>query len=381
MSLDAIDVASALMRHASVTPESAGVFDTLEGFLKPLGFTCHREIFEEPGHEPVENMYARFGSSGRNFCFAGHTDVVPVGNEAAWNSPPFEPTIKDGKLYGRGAEDMKGAVGSFVAAASRFVAEAPANVSLSLLITNDEEGYAINGTRKMLQWMEKQGERMDACIVGEPTNPTFLGEMGKIGRRGSLVCKLLVKGRQGHVAYPDLADNPVTKLVHMMHALKANAIDEGTDFFPPSNLEVTSIDVGNAASNLIPADATARFNIRFNNLHSGESMRLWVRSVLDGISTDYELDAFISGESFLTEDEELAGVVVGAVEAVTGKRPKLTTTGGTSDARFIKDYCPVMEFGATGHTPHMVNECVAVDDLHKLADIYYEMIKRYHSGS
>ncbi len=390
MTIDPIQLAQDLIRCPSITPQDAGVMDVLQGALASLGFTVTRKIFHEDGFEDTENLYARLGTQAPNLCFAGHTDVVPVGDEAGWRFPPFEPTLHGGHLYGRGAEDMKGAVACFVTAVSRFLQESRVQTSefsegafagsISLLITNDEEGIAINGTKKMLEWLAQQGEKLDACVVGEPTNPVVLGEMLKVGRRGSLTCTLSVRGKQGHVAYPELADNPVTHLVAMLHALKSHTLDEGTEFFPPSNLEVTSIDVGNPAVNVIPAVATAKFNIRFNNLHTGAAIEQWIHDTCKAVNTHYELHARLSGEAFLTENKAFTDVMVAAVQRATGRTPKLSTTGGTSDARFIKDYCPVVEFGTTGRTPHMVDENVSLDTLMQLTDVYVEMLRGYFSS-
>lgn len=375
-----IQLAKALISCPSVTPVTAGVFDVIENFLTPLGFKATRVTFEEAGTEPVENLYLRYGTAGPNFCFAGHTDVVPVGDESAWQVPPFKPEVIDGELIGRGAEDMKGAIAAFMVAARDFIAthHSPLTThgSISLLITQDEEGVAINGTRKMLEHLKERGEEIDACIVGEPTNPQVLGEMAKIGRRGSMTFTLEVVGKQGHVAYPALADNPVTRIAAMCAALKAEPLDAGTEFFPPSNLEVTTIDVGNPTVNMIPARAVAKFNVRFNNLHTSPGIEAWVRARLNPHGA-YMLTSRLTGEAFLTRDERLASLVVESVRDVTGKTPELSTTGGTSDARFIKDYCPVIEFGTTGRTSHMVNERVEVKTLEGLAQIYQRMLERF----
>lgn len=373
---DVVTLAKALISCPSVTPVTAGVFDVIEQYLKPLGFVSTRMIFEEEGTASVENIYLRYGTMAPNFCFAGHTDVVPVGDAAAWRVPPFLPEVINGELIGRGAEDMKGAIAAFMVAAKNFIDGGAFKGSISFLITQDEEGIAINGTKKMLEFLESRGEKLDACIVGEPTNPEILGEMAKIGRRGSVGFKLVVNGKQGHIAYPALADNPITRLVNMLHALKVEPIDAGNEFFPPSNLEVTTIDVGNPTSNMIPAMATATFNVRFNDMHTGAQIEQWVKDRIDTFGS-YELTARISGESFLTKDEKLAAIVVESVKEVTGMTPALSTTGGTSDARFIKNYCPVIEFGTTGRTSHMVDERVEVKTLEGLAKIYQAMLKRY----
>lgn len=369
-----LKLASDLIRCPSVTPKSAGVMDVLQQALEPLGFVVHRKVFSEDGYDDTENLYARLGTTAPNFCFAGHTDVVPAGDESAWTHPPFEPVVKDGVLYGRGAEDMKGAIAAFVSAVAHV---SKVNGSISLLITNDEEGIAINGTQKALAWLKEMGETIDHCVVGEPTNPSFLGEMMKVGRRGSVSCTLTVKGKQGHVAYPQLADNPVTKLVAMLHALKIHALDEGSEYFPPSNLEVTSVDVGNDTVNIIPQSAGARFNIRFNDSHSSDSLIAWIHAQCLAVSPDYELQMRVSGEAFLTRDTMLPDLLEAAVKQVTGHVPARTTTGGTSDARFIKSVCPVIEFGTTGLTPHMVDECVKVEVLEQLRDVYEALLRGY----
>ncbi len=377
--MDVIELAKALIACPSVTPTTAGVFDVIEQFLTPVGFVASRMIFEEEGIVPVENLYLRYGTQAPNFCFAGHTDVVPVGDASAWKVLPFQPEVIDGELIGRGAEDMKGAVAAFMVAARQYVESAAFKGSISLLITQDEEGIAINGTKKMLEFLKTRGEKLDHCIVGEPTNPSVLGEMAKIGRRGSIGFKLTVHGRQGHVAYPDLADNPITRIVNMLHALKAEPLDYGNAFFPPSNLEVTTIDVDNATSNMIPASATASFNVRFNNQYTGAQVNAWVENRLAPFGA-HELLSRISGEAFLTKDETLAKIVVAAVKEITGIEPTLSTTGGTSDARFIKDYCPVIEFGTTGRTSHMVDERVEVKTLEGLTKIYQAMLERYFAS-
>lgn len=379
-------LASALIRCPSVTPLEAGTLSLLEEELNAAGFVCLRQSFSENNPslsqndtQPVENLYARFGTSAPNLCFAGHVDVVPPGDEAAWKYPPFAAETHDGVLYGRGAEDMKAAIAAFVCAACDFV-EKPFKGSISFLITCDEEGIAINGTRKMLEWLKERGEVLDACIVGEPTNPTTLGEMMKIGRRGSANGILTVTGVQGHVAYPHLAENPVTRLVEMLHALKNAPLDKGTEFFQPSNLEVTSVDVGNPSVNVIPEKATARFNIRFNDTYNEKSIEAWVRAQLYKVGGAYNLALRVSGEAFLTPPGPLSECLTRAVKDVTGLTAELSTTGGTSDARFIKNYCPVVEFGTTGKTPHKVNECVRVEDIEALERIYGRVLELYFSG-
>lgn len=374
-----IELAQELIRCPSVTPIEGGALEVLHRRLEMLGFICHRKVFSEAGTESVDNLYARFGSAAPNLCFAGHTDVVPVGDESAWTYPPFGAEIHEGVLYGRGAEDMKSAIAAFVAATANYLEthRDGMNGSISFLITGDEEGIAVNGTKKMLHWLKEKGEKIDACIVGEPTNPSYIGEMVKIGRRGSVSFTLTVKGKQGHAAYPQLADNPVTKMVEILHKLKSTTLDSGNEFFQPSNLEVTTVDVGNPAVNVIPAQATAKFNIRFNDLHASAELETWVRRVCAEVTEQFDLQVRVTGEAFLTKSEQLSGLLVDAIKEVTGKEPELSTTGGTSDARFIKDYAPVVEFGTTGKTSHMVNECVQVADVELLAKIYARVIEGF----
>ena len=370
-------LARALIRCESVTPADGGALDVLQGALQTLGFNCHRLPFEEPGTARVDNLYARRGEGAPNFCFAGHTDVVPTGDRAGWTREPFAARVEDGVLYGRGASDMKGAIAAFVAAVARFGAGGAGAGSISLLITGDEEGPAVNGTRKVLDWLGAQGETLDVCLVGEPTNPDEVGEMVKIGRRGSLNGTLRVTGRQGHVAYPMLADNPLPRLVALLDALLALELDRGTDHFQPSRLELTSIDVGNAATNVIPGAAAARFNVRFNDRHTGASLERTIRACLDATGEAYELATEVSGEAFVTPPGPLSTIIAESVAAVTGMAPTLSTTGGTSDARFIKDHCPVAEFGLIGRTMHRTDECVPVAAIECLADIYLGVLERY----
>ena len=370
-------LARALIRCESVTPADGGALDVLQSALETLGFTCHRLLFEEPSTAPVDNLYARRGEDAPNFCFAGHTDVVPTGDRAGWTREPFAAHVEDGVLYGRGASDMKGAIAAFVAAVARFGERPAGGGSISLLITGDEEGPAINGTRKVLNWLDAQGETLDACLVGEPTNPDEVGEMVKIGRRGSLNGTLRVTGRQGHVAYPALADNPLPRLVVLLDALLALELDQGTDHFQPSRLELTSIDVGNEATNVVPGAAAARFNVRFNDRHTGASLERTIRASLDATGEPYELATEVSGEAFVTPPGRLSTIIADSVVAVTGMTPRLSTTGGTSDARFIKDYCPVAEFGLIGRTMHRTDECVPVEAMERLADIYLGVLERY----
>lgn len=379
MTIDALPLAQALIRCPSVTPQDAGALGVLEDALKPLGFVCHRLTFQAPGTAPIENLYARLGDAGPNLCFAGHTDVVPPGDPKAWSVDPFAAEVHNGKLYGRGAVDMKGAIAAFVAAVSRRLSTGkPLDGSISLLITGDEEGDAVNGTRPVLEWLAGRGERLDACVVGEPTNPTEMGGMMKIGRRGSVTGRLTVYGAQGHVAYPHLADNPLPRLVRMLDAIAAAPLDQGTEHFQPSTLALTTIDVGNAAGNVIPAAGRAAFNIRFNDAHTAAGLEAWVRQKFDAVcagqSGAYDLTMTCSGDSFVTAPGPLTELVSDSVAAVLGRRPEPSTTGGTSDARFIKNYCPVVEFGLVGQTMHKVDEHVALADLDALTGVYAALL-------
>lgn len=353
--------------------------DVLKQELEHIGFTVWLQSFSEEGELDVVNLYARYGDTAPNLCFAGHLDVVPVGDESAWKYPPFAAEIHQGYLYGRGAEDMKGAIACFVAAAAQVIQGGAFKGSLSLLITLDEEGPAVNGTRKMLEWLEAKGEKLDVCIVGEPTNPKLLGQMIKIGRRGSLNCQLTVTGKQGHVAYPDLAQNPVAALINILHLYQNTPLDKGTEYFQPSNLEVVSFDVGNPVYNVIPAKATARFNIRFNDSRPASAIKRWLQEVCEDHSNglEFDLEMRLSGEAFHTEPHPLTEILQTVAKEITGHLPELSTTGGTSDARFIKNYCPVMEFGTTGRTAHHVNENVSVKTLEQLTEIYAETLRRY----
>ena len=360
-----------------MTPKDAGALGVLQTALEDLGFVCHRLPFSNADTPDVDNLYARLGDTGPNFCFAGHTDVVPLGNPDAWSVDPFGGEIIDDILYGRGATDMKSAIAAFIEAVSRVKAEGGIAGSVSLLITGDEEGPAINGTKKVLDWIADKGETIDVCLVGEPTNPNKLGEMVKIGRRGSLTGRLTVTGIQGHTAYPHLADNPLPRLARMLDAISTHKLDQGTDHFQPSNLQLTTIDTGNPATNLIPASATAGFNIRFNDLHTGDSLTEWLHRECGELGGHYELDIKVSGEAFLTPPGDFSALIAKSVEQVTGITPELSTSGGTSDARFIKDCCPVAEFGLIGQTMHKVDERIAVADIRDLADIYTAILSGY----
>ncbi|MHA1599173.1 MAG: succinyl-diaminopimelate desuccinylase [Alphaproteobacteria bacterium] len=377
--LDPVELSQALIRCPSVTPADEGALGVLEDALSPLGFTCHRLPFSEAGTPDVDNLYARIGTAGRNFCFAGHTDVVPIGNRDDWSIDPFGGQIREADLYGRGTSDMKCAIACFATAVSRFIERRGVDFggSISFLITGDEEGPAINGTPKMLAWMQEKAETLDDCLVGEPTNTDLLGDTIKIGRRGSINAHLIVYGTQGHVAYPHLADNPVPKLLAMLSAINASELDTGSEHFPPSNLEITSIDVGNTATNVIPAKAEAAINIRFNDHHSGAALEDRLRGICDGFDVRYGLECSVSGESFLTPPGPLSDLIATAVEGVTGRTPELSTSGGTSDARFIKDFCPVCEFGLSNATAHKVDEHVPVADIKALAEVYEAVLDAY----
>ena len=377
--IDPVELAAALIRCPSVTPADGGALATLVAALEPHGFRCTPLRFAEPGTEDVDNLYARWGRGGRNFCFAGHTDVVPPGDLGAWSTGPFDGTIRDGWLIGRGAADMKGGIAAFAAAASQFLAERGEGFdgSISLLITGDEEGASINGTAKMLTWLDEQGEKLDACVVGEPTNPEQLGDMIKIGRRGSLTAKLIVEGIAGHTAYPHLADNPAHRLVAMLADLTGTPLDEATEHFQASTLQVSTIDIGNPASNVIPGQARAVFNIRFNDRWSGASLDAWLREKLAKHGGHWTLDIRVSGESFLTPPGALAELIADAAQVETGRRPEFSTTGGTSDARFICRVCPVAELGLVGQTMHKVDEAVRVEDVQRLTAIYRGLLDRY----
>ena len=387
---DPTQTLAALIRCPSVTPEEGGALTTLAAMLTELGFANDRVTFSDTGTPDVENLYSRLGSSGPHLMFAGHTDVVPVGDKAAWTHGPFEADIVDGEMYGRGTVDMKGGIACFVSALARVIERnGVPDGSVSLLITGDEEGPSVNGTEKLLAYAKAKGEHWDAAVVGEPTNPDKMGDMIKIGRRGSLSGTLRIEGVQGHVAYPHLADNPLRGVIQLVDALLDPPLDAGNERFPPSNLEVTSIDTGNTATNVIPAHSTARFNIRFNDIWTADTLADALHDRLERAAADtgsrserpplrysVEFDAR-SSPSFLTRDDALIETLSAAVQEATGQTPALSTTGGTSDARFIKDYCPVVEFGLVGKTMHMVDERVALSDLESLTGVYEKFIERW----
>jgi succinyl-diaminopimelate desuccinylase len=382
MRADPVALAREFLRCPSVTPQEGGALSLLEKVLSGAGFAVHRVVFSEPGVDDVENLYARIGSAGPHLVFAGHIDVVPPGDEARWRHPPFAGDIADGLLFGRGAVDMKGAIACKLAAVLDHLAAngGQPKGSISFLITADEEGIAVNGTVKLLKWAAARGEKFDHCVLGEPTNPKRLGDMVKIGRRGSLNGTLIVTGTQGHVAYPSLADNPVRRIVAVMAAVMAEPLDAGSTHFDPSNLEFTSVDVGNKTVNVIPSEARARFNIRFNDRHTQASLKTLVearaRAAAQGGHLRIEWDPS-NADVFLTKPGPFVELVSGAIAEVTGRQPELSTTGGTSDARFIKDYCPVVEFGLVNATMHKIDENVPTDDLLALAAIYRRALDRY----
>lgn len=376
-------ILQALIRCPSVTPAEAGALSYLEDLLAPAGFDCARLCFSEPGTPDVDNLIARFGSTSPHFCFAGHVDVVPPGDEALWTHSPFAAEIADGMIYGRGACDMKGSVAAFTAAALGFLHDRAARFSgsISLLITCDEEGPALNGTAKALQWLADRGAVPDHCLVGEPTSTKVLGDTVKIGRRGSIHFEVVVRGLQGHTAYPYQADNPVPKLARLIDRIASQKLDDGTDHFEPSTLAVTTFDVGNPAHNVIPAKASARFNIRFNPQHSAETLSDWVHRQCDAVAAElggeFSVAAIGAADCFLTEPGPLVEVVASAIERETGRRPALSTGGGTSDARFIKNYCPVVEFGPVNATIHQADERIAMADLEALTRIYRGALDAY----
>jgi len=382
MPTDPVAIARELIRCRSVTPDEGGALAYLQGLLSRAGFEVHRAVFAEPGAAPVDNLYARIGTSRPNLLFAGHTDVVPPGNEGAWSHPPFAGEIAGNRLYGRGAVDMKGGIACFVAAALDYLAASGGkpNGSISLLITGDEESVAVNGTVKLLKWAAERGESFDHCILGEPSNVEVLGDTIKAGRRGSLNGALIVTGRQGHVAYPERADNPIRGLMSLMAALQA-PLDEGSEHFSPSHLEFTSVDVGNTTVNLIPGEARARFNVRYNDRHSQTAIKTLIEhraKAAAGGRVHYSLEWQPSNaDVFVTKPGPFTELAVAAIADITGRQPKLSTSGGTSDARFIKNYCPVLEFGLVGQTMHQTDESTPVQDLVTLTAIYRRIVEKY----
>ena len=381
--VDPVELTRDLIRIPSVTPADEGAMDVLERHLTTLGFTCRRLAFAGPGgtgdHARIENLYARRGTAAPNLCFAGHTDVVPAGPSDQWSSQPFEAEVRDGVLYGRGAVDMKGGIAAWVAAVSRVLAEGEPRGSLSFLITGDEEGPALHGTKRVVEALAAEGEVIDACVVGEPSSSQQLGDMIKVGRRGSLNSWITVHGKQGHVAYPERAANPAPVIARLATRLNDHVLDDGYEGFPPSNLEITTIDVGNPAANIIPAQARARLNIRFNPSHTGDALIDWLNREAGAVQAEtglrIELEHLCSGNAFLTEPGPFVEAVQDAVEAETGRRPEASTTGGTSDARFIRALCPVLELGLVGQTMHQIDERVPVAELEALTAVYRRVIE------
>jgi succinyl-diaminopimelate desuccinylase len=372
----ALDLAQALIRRPSVTPLDEGAMDVLQGALEGLGFTCRRLRFGE-----IENIYARRGTARPNFCFGGHTDVVPVGDAAAWGAAPFSGEVQGGVLHGRGAVDMKGAVAAFVAAVSNLLAEGEPRGSISLLVTGDEEGPGHDGARRIVDLLKAEGEAVDHCLVGEPTSASELGDMIKVGRRGSLNAVVIVQGVQGHVAYPQRAANPVPVLLDLLQALRARKLDDGYPEFQPSRLEVTDLEVGNPAHNVIPVKASARLNIRFNPCWKGAELAAWLEEARAKAETGFagtvSLDIKMSGEAFFTEPSPFVDLVATAAREATGRTAELSTSGGTSDARFIRALCPVVELGLVGTTMHMVDERTPVAEIDGLTRIYEGVLRRY----
>ena len=381
--VDPVELTRDLIRRPSVTPADEGAMEVLERHLTALGFNCRRLAFEGPGgegvHARIENLYARRGTAAPNLCFAGHTDVVPTGPSDQWSAGPFEAEGRDGGLYGRGAVDMKGAIAAWVAAVSRVLADGESQGSLSFLITGDEEGPALHGTKRVVEALAAEGEVIDACVVGEPSSSQQLGDMIKVGRRGSLNSWITVHGKQGHVAYPERAANPAPVIARLMTRLSAHVLDDGCPDFPPSNLEITTIDIGNPATNIIPAEARARLNIRFNPRHTGDSLIDWLNREAGAVQAEtglrIELEHLCSGEAFLTEPGGFVSAVQDAVEAELGRRPEASTTGGTSDARFIRALCPVLELGLVGQTMHQIDERVPTAELQTLTAVYRRVIE------
>lgn len=379
--LDPVNLSKELIKFKSITPDNVGTIDFLANILSDLGFKCQKFIFDDPIYKaPVHNLYARLGTQGKNFCFAGHTDVVPVGDLKAWSVDPFAGTIIEGNLYGRGTSDMKCAIACFIAAVSNLIKnKKKLNYSISLLITGDEEGHALNGTPQVLNILQEQQEKIDLCLIGEPSNPKTLGEMIKIGRRGSLNATLEIFGKQGHVAYPEYTHNPIKDLVKAFVALTETPLDKGTQYFQPSNLEFTSVDVNNHTCNIIPNKALAKFNIRFNNNYTATTLIEAIKNRLDLINIKYNLITEIGGESFVNHPQEFCEIVSKAIYDTIKIQSALGTTGGTSDARFIQNICPVLEFGLIATTAHQINEFVSISDIYNLQNIYEKILESLYT--
>ena len=379
--INELKLAKELIRFPSVTPKDAGAINFLSKKLKSLGFDCKILEFKDKKSKPIKNLYARLGKKNPNLCYAGHTDVVPPGNIKDWTVNPFKPSVKNNHLIGRGANDMKSSIACFVSAISKFLKKGKFNGSISLLITGDEEGYAINGTKKVVDYLKKRKEKIDFCIVGEPTNPNKLGEMIKIGRRGSLSGKIEILGTQGHVAYPHLSNNPINTLIDICKKLKEKKLDKGNKNFQPSNLEFTAFNVDNKAHNVIPSRARAQFNIRYNNFHNASTLKkkinLLVKNICKKNKCKFKIKFIVNGESFLTKPEKTILMAKKIIKKITKITPKFSTTGGTSDARFIRKISPCLEFGLVNKTIHKVDECVSLTDLKKLTKIYQNILEDY----
>ena len=379
--INELKLAKDLIKFPSITPKDAGAINFLSKQLRSLGFNCKILEFKDKKSKPIKNLYARLGKKSPNLCYAGHTDVVPPGNIEDWTVNPFKPSIKKNHLIGRGANDMKSSIACFVSAVSKFLKKGEFNGSISFLITGDEEGFAINGTKKVVEYLKKRKEKIDFCIVGEPTNPNKLGEMIKIGRRGSLSGKIEISGVQGHVAYPHLSNNPINTLVSICKKLKQKKLDKGNKNFQPSNLEFTAINVNNKAHNVIPARATAQFNIRYNNFHNANSLKkkinLIVKNICKSNKCNFKIQFIANGDSFLTKPERTIFMARKIIQKVTKITPKFSTTGGTSDARFIRKIAPCLEFGLVNKTMHKVDECVSLSDLKNLTKIYHNILEEY----
>ena len=379
--INELKLAKDLIKFPSITPKDAGAINFLSKQLRSFGFTCKILEFKDKKSKPIKNLYARLGKKSPNLCYAGHTDVVPPGNIEDWTVNPFKPSIKKNHLIGRGANDMKSSIACFVSAVSKFLKKGEFNGSISFLITGDEEGFAINGTKKVVEYLKKRKEKIDFCIVGEPTNPNKLGEMIKIGRRGSLSGKIEISGVQGHVAYPHLSNNPINTLVSICKKLKQKKLDKGNKNFQPSNLEFTAINVNNKAHNVIPARATAQFNIRYNNFHNANSLKkkinLIVKNICKSNKCNFKIQFIANGDSFLTKPERTIFMAKKIIKKVTKITPKFSTTGGTSDARFIRKIAPCLEFGLVNKTMHKVDECVSLSDLKNLTKIYHNILEEY----
>ncbi len=378
MKIEPLEILKEMIKFPSITPKDEGIQKYLAEILGQMGFVSQNLPFSSNNMPEIKNMFSRLGENGPHLCFAGHTDVVPVGDELAWKYDPFGAIEENGILYGRGTSDMKGGIACFIAAVSEFIEEhGNPKGSISFLITGDEEGPAINGTDKVLQWMEENKQIPDVALVGEPSNIYELGEEIKIGRRGSLNGEITVIGKQGHVAYPHLADNPIPKLAEIIYQLSIYIFDKGSAFFPPTNLQITNIEAGTGADNVFPRTAKAKFNVRFSDRWNALSLENKIREIIDRTEYNYELKCWSNAESFITKSGEWTHCVAGAVEEILGKKPKQTVSGGTSDARFISKYCPVVEFGLTNETIHQVNERCSVDDLYKLTAIYKKILENY----